>query len=361
MAKRGENIYKRKDGRYEGRYVKGRDANGRTRFGYIYGYQYAEVQRRLLIQKAQLLQNYVEGHSRSISLEHWVCRWLEGEIQNRVKNSSYQTYLNLFRRHIQPVLGGVLLSRVTTEDVRDLLAGLHKRLAPATVRSVLRLLNAALASAVEEGYIQRNPCARITLSAYAAPEQRVLSRREQERLRSACLASGNVAVLLGLYCGLRLGEVCALQWADVDRERKTLTIRRTVQRTTQPGGQARTALNVGTPKTIHSRRTIPVPDFLLKQLAEPADASPWIFGCTGPAEPRTLQRRLASLAEELGMENVHFHTLRHTFATRLMELGVDVKTVSVLLGHSSTRITLDFYAHSLQEQQRIAVDRLAEQ
>jgi len=216
MAKRGENIYKRKDGRYEGRYVKGRDANGRTRFGYIYGYQYAEVQRKLVIQKSKLLQNYVEGHSRSISLEHWICQWLEGEIQNRVKNSSYQTYLNLFRRHIQPVLGDVLLSRITTEDVRDL-------------------------------------------------------------------------------------------------------------------------------------------------LAEPADASPWIFGCNGPAEPRTLQRRLASLAEELGMENVHFHTLRHTFATRLMELGVDVKTVSVLLGHSSTRTTLDFYAHSLQEQQRIAVDRLAEQ
>lgn len=365
MARRGENIYKRKDGRYEGRYVKGRTANGRTRFGYVYGYQYAEVRRVLIARKAQMLQNSTHGQRGGLTLEKWIHHWLDGEVQSRVKRSSYQTYHTLYRRHLQPTLGCMLLDRLTADDIRGMLAQLHqKQLAPSTIRSVLRLLNAAMASAQEEGLIRQNPCRRIRLRADETPEQRVLTPHEQDQLRAACMQSGDAAALLGLYTGLRLGEVCALQWDDVDWEGKTLTIRRTVQRMAQPDGSRRTALSVGTPKTARSRRVVPLPDFLLAQLDSLRQGiqSPWVFGRNGQAaEPRTIQRKLVAAARELGLQNVHFHTLRHTFATRLLELGVDVKTVSVLLGHSSTRTTLDFYAHSLQDQQRLAVDRLAGQ
>lgn len=363
MAKHGENIYKRKDGRYEGRYVKGRTAEGRTLFGYVYGYQYAAVRNALLTKKAQQLNNRGSSAQRGMTLDCWMRRWLDGEMQTRIKRSSYQAYRNLYRRHIQPALGELALEGVKADDVRSMLEQLNsKQLAPSTVRGVLRLLSSALNSAQEEGYIRQNPCRRIRLQPDDRAEQRVLSSREQEQLRTACASGGNVAALLGLYTGLRLGEVCALQWADVDWERKTITVRRTVQRMAQPHGGAKTALSVGTPKTARSRRVIPVPDFLLGQLRALLDgcASPWVFGRGAQAaEPRTMQRRLSQTAQRLGMADVHFHTLRHTFATRLMELGVDVKTVSVLLGHSSTRTTLDFYAHSLMEQQRRAVDRLA--
>lgn len=359
MAKRGENIYKRKDGRYEGRYVKGRSENGHTQFGYIYGYQYAEVRNKLLIKKAELLQN--SGTGQRMTLEAWMANWLEGEVQSRVKRSSYLTYTNLWRRHVRPALGGMLLDRISADEIRGMLAGLNAAgLSPATQRGALRLVRSALTSAQEEGHIRHNPCSRIRLCTPESAEQRVLNTREQERLRTACTAPGHTATLLGLYTGLRLGEVCALQWADVDWERKTITVRRTVQRMKQANG-AGTALSIGSPKTARSRRVIPVPDFLLGHLqAMRADsAGPWIFAQGRAAEPRTVQRRLLALTKQLGMEDVHFHTLRHTFATRLVEMGVDVKTVSVLLGHSSTRTTLDFYTHSHLEQQRMAVNRLA--
>lgn len=357
MARRGENIYKRKDGRYEGRYVKGRTADGRTQFGYIYGYQYADVRNRLTRKKAQLLQN--KGNNNvGFTLENWMERWLDGEVQQRVKRGSYLTYCTLWRRHIQPELGGLLLDRITTDDVRAMLAQLNRKgLAASTRRGVLRLVKAALSDALEEGYISRNPCRRIRMAADERPEQRVLTPQEQTALQAACFAQGNTAAVLGMCTGLRLGEICALQWVDVDWHNRTITVRHTVQRMRQNG---RTTLHMGTPKTARSRRVVPVTQAALDLLKTLKRTGPWVFGQNGRvAEPRTVQRRLCAAARGLGMQGVHFHTLRHTFATRLVELGVDVKTVSVLLGHSSARTTLDLYAHSLLEQQRSAIGRLA--
>lgn len=352
MAKHGENIYKRKDGRYEGRYVIGRAENGRTKFGYIYGYQYSEVRNKLFLKKAQLLKNSGENACR-LSLIQWMQRWLHGEVRSRVKETSYAAYCNLWSRHIAPQMSHLLLDRITADDVRELMAALHeKKLASSTQNAVLRLLKSAMNAAWEEGHVRRNPCLHVRPKQNDHTEQRVLSTAEQNQLTQ----HGNLAALLGLYTGLRLGEVCALQWTDVDWEGRTIAVRRTVQRTVGQNG-----LRVGTPKTAQSRRVIPVPEFLLNMLAQMERQSQWIFGHGDlPAEPRTVQRRLAHTAQALGMQGVHFHTLRHTFATRLMELGVDVKTVSVLLGHSNTRTTLEFYAHSLPEQQRSAVNKLAQ-
>ena len=120
---------------------------------------------------------------------------------------------------------------------------------------------------------------------------------------------------------------------------------------------------IGTPKSTRSRRVLPVPDFILSLMKERLNQSArteYVFSASAhAADPRTIQRRFHRLAGRLGMEGVHFHTLRHSFATRLLELGVDIKTVSALLGHGSARTTLDFYAHSLIEQQRCAVALLA--
>ena len=363
MARRGENIYKRKDGRYEGRYVIGRDARGRTRFGYVYGRQYAEVRHRLIQKKAELADNRGETCTTSTTVERWMLRWLESEMQLKLKPSSYQTYRQHFRKHIQPALGWMNLGQLTADDVRGMLLLLmQKGLKQSTARSVLRLLSAGLEAAVDEGLIRRNPCRKVQLRTQEKTEQRVLSADEQSRLQTAAAAAGQTAVVLGLYTGMRLGEICALQWQDVNWENGTISVRRTVQRIRREGGEAgsKTAITIGTPKSSRSRRVIPLPESLIASLAQLRRQSdgPYLLAGRTAAEPRTVQRRFARLAKALGLSGVHFHTLRHSFATRLMEKGVDVKTVSVLLGHSSAKTTLDFYAHSLMEQQRLAISQL---
>jgi Site-specific recombinase XerD len=286
---------------------------------------------------------------------------MENELLGSVKISSLQTYTNLMKKHILPALGALNLAAVTPGIVRKWIDEMaNSGLASSTVSNAYRLFAAAMKAAWEDGQIQKNPCRKIRVQRTEKEEQRILTHKEQEMVKEYASGARELPALLSLYTGMRLGEVCALKWADVDFEQGTITVKRTVQRILRG---AKTALMIGTPKSLHSRRTIPVPVFLLKQLHEMIadnDEDTFIFGTTAtPAEPRTVQRRFSRFMEKLGIQNVHFHTLRHSFATRLLELGVDIKTVSVLLGHGSAKITLDCYAHSLTDQQFAAMRLLA--
>lgn len=365
MARHGENIYKRKDGRYEGRYVIGKTFGGKTRFGYVYGHQYAEVKKALLLKKAEWVQKPAAiNESCQDSVAEWLFCWMENELLGSVKVSSYQTYVNIVKKHLFPTLGEMKLVSITPGIIHDFVTALEDSgLAYNTVKSVYRLLTAAMRCAFEEGLIQKNPCRRIKIQRVEQEEQRVLTRNEQELVKKSSSDMHEMPTLLSLYTGMRLGEVCALRWSDIDWEKKTITVKRTVQRVAQNRNGKKTLLMVGTPKSLRSCRVIPVPDFVLKQLKtllkSKADSG-FIFGSSAvAAEPRTIQRRFKRFMDKLGIAGVHFHTLRHSFATRLLELGVDVKTVSVLLGHSSAKTTLDYYAHSLIDQQRSAMNLLA--
>lgn len=364
MARRGENIYKRKDGRYEGRYVIGKTERGTTKFGYIYGRRYADVRGKLLQKKAALAKGEDLARARGMKLGRWMEDWLEGDVRGRVKASSYQTYRNQYRRHIAPRLGALDIAAVTAEDVRAFLADMQRAgLAPSTVCGVHRLLRSALRCAVEEGVIRRNPCGKFRPERTETAEQRVLTREEQARLRASSRKAEQLPALLSLYTGLRLGEICALKWTDIDWERGTFAVRRTIQRIACADGATgrKTRLAAGTPKTSRSQRILPIPSFLLEMLREcrARGASEYVFGRRErPADPRTVQRRFQRHARQAGITGVHFHTLRHSFATRLIEIGVDIKTVSALLGHSSAQTTLDIYAHSLLDGKRSAVERL---
>ena len=367
MSRRGENIYKRKDGRYEGRYVIGKTPAGRTRFGYVYARQYAEVRAMLLQRKAERLQADRPSSAYHGTLADWMERWMEDELLDSVKESSWQTYRNLLTRHLLPRLGGYALMQLTPHVVYEFVEELESSgLAESTVRGVYRLLSSAMRYALDEGVIRKNPCRRIHIQHREHGEQRVLNRSEQEKLRQTADDTRDLPALLSLYTGMRLGEICALKWTDIDWEQGTITVRRTVQRIAGKGAESngrRTLLMIGSPKSRRSCRIIPMPEFILTLLRgrlQSCDATEYVFGkALSASDPRTIQRRFTRLAKKLGLSGAHFHTLRHTFATRLIELGVDVKTVSTLLGHSSARTTLDFYAHSLSEQQRAAVALLS--
>ena len=365
MARRGENIYKRQDGRYEGRYVIGKTRNGKTRFGYVYARQFSEV-RGLLLEKKALQQNRkAKCANRHITFARWMEIWMENEVLGSVKPSTYQVYRRHINKHLLPKLGKYDLSELTPIIIHDFVEELEAAgLASCTVKGVYRLLAAAMRFAQEEGQIAQNPCRKIKIQGVQISEQRVLSRREQDRIRTLPEAQKELSALLGLYTGMRLGEVCALRWSDIDWEKRTITVRRTAQRVARmkPEDGGRTMLMVSSPKSVRSQRILPVPAFLLERLQEwMADAaSEYVFGVSNrAADPRTLQRRFQRMMNRLGIVGAHFHTLRHSFATRLLELGVDVKTVSVLLGHSSAKTTLDFYAHSMLDQQRSAMELLA--
>lgn len=259
-----------------------------------------------------------------VLLRDWLQRWLENELLGSVKESSYQTYLCQINVRLLPALGYLPLSEVT----------------PAVVHGIVTQMEAA--------------------------EQRALSRSEQERLRSAATQQNDLPALLSLYSGMRLGEVCALKWSDIDWEKKTVTVRRTAQRTASVENRdgKRTLLIIGSPKSRRSHRMLPIPEFvltLLKSAFQTADAGDaFIFGkANRAAEPRTVQQRFQRLMKALGLSGVHFHTLRHSFATRLMELGIDIQTISALLGHQSAKTTLDFYGRSLSERQRYAASLIA--
>lgn len=359
MARRGENIYKRKDGRYEGRYVIGRSENGRTRFGYVYGRQYSAVREELIRKKSEQIKLVGRSSEHSILLRECMNRWM-AELRGTVKQSSYRTYLNLAEKHVLPELGQMVLTQISSAMLLDFSERLiAKGLSVSTVKSICRLISACLRYAQEEGYIMKNPCRRLKLTAEHADNQRVLSSNEYEKVRELALESSELPVLLAMYTGMRLGEISALKWGDIDWEKNTVRVCRAAQRISKIGSG--TVLMIDSPKSSKSRRVLPVPAFIIALLLKQRDTaqSEYMFGtATKPAEPRTIQRRFKALLKRASIDGVHFHTLRHSFATRLIELGIDIKTVSSLLGHSSAKTTLDFYAHSSMDVQRSAVERL---
>lgn len=364
MARHGENIYKRKDGRYEGRYVIGKNSCGRTRFGYVYGYQYAIVKKVLLQKK---LENVSENTSfRKITFADWVSEWLENEILGSVKASTYQAYTTIIEKHLLPTLGKMDLNSITPSVINDFVSALeNSERAYNTMKNIYRLLSSIMRCAFEEGLIVKNPCRKIKIRCTENSKQRVLSRDEQDMVKCAALHTNNLSTLLSMYTGLRLGEVCGLKWSDIDWQKRTITVYRTVQRVSQNATDShspKTTLMIGTPKSLHSHRVVPVPTFLLTLLKKHFKSKRehyYVFSDSPiVVDPRTVQRQFKRLMEQTGVKSVHFHTLRHTLATRLLELGIDVKTVSDLLGHKSAKTTLDYYAHSLIDQQRRAIEIL---
>lgn len=366
MARKGENIYLRKDGRWEGRYIKGRNQNGKAVFGSIYGKQYCDVKKRLIIIKSELYREKdLAPQKNERTFYDWGEYWLEKIIKPHIKAGTYTGYRRNLERHIYPFLMNILVTDITSEDIQAMVNALQTSLAPATLHGVCRLLKSILNSAYEKGIIAHNPFQNIRLPRMNRKNPRVLTYQEQEKLEQQVLKSGEVEYLLCLYTGLRVGELCALKWEDIDVENAILHVRHSAQRIPVCGEKNKTVLILGTPKSEASLRDIPIPYFISKVLEqkrkeESASENEFVFSGRNNKcrDPRTMQQRITSICNGLDIAGVHMHTLRHTFATRCLEKNIGYEVLCEFLGHSSPKVTLSHYAHCTLETKRENIERL---
>ena len=285
-----------------------------------------------------------------ITVKEWVERYLK-TCALSVRDSTLSVYRGYCLRFILPAFGDEPLNSITPEGAAAFIASLRGRgLSERTIGNIFQQLRRLTRRAVDEGVLRTDPCRNIRLKPAVCDQQRAFTAAEMKTLASA-LRDEDLAVRTAMFTGMRLGEVCALRKEDIDSKDCVIHVQRTAQRLRNKEGA--TALTVGETKTDHSRRPIPLPKALAERLS--AQKGEYVFGGSRPMEPRTLQRRFQKILARAGLGKAHFHTLRHSFATALIEQGTDIKTVSSLLGHSSVRTTMDIYVHTSLDARRKAV------
>ncbi len=367
MSRRGENIFKRRDGRWEARYIKGHDESGKARYGFCYGRTYTEAKGKMIAMRAQSDLTEARKPSRDERLFSCYCDLWLSQHRSAVKPATYAKYATILERHIKPQLGACRPAAISTEVVERFKTELltERALSVKTTRDILMVLKMVVAFTKKQlpGAFSE---LEITYPREQKREMRVLSTEEQARLVSYLTTEMDLCkfgTYLALATGLRIGELCALRWKDISIRNRSITVSAAMQRLKNfdDAVQAKTVIYFGTPKSDLSARTIPLTDqatALCKQFKpDRADA----FVLTGTAdymEPRVLQYRFKRYMEDCGLENVHFHTLRHTFATRCVEVGFEIKSLSEVLGHANTSITLNRYVHSSMELKRSNMSKL---
>lgn len=448
MGRHGENIRKRNDGRWEGRYKFFDEGKGRYIYRSVYGRAYEEAKAKLSkaklenycqeeltqLQQGETLQQPQEMRQFQQLQEGWLPQqlpqaqhqpqqlqegfgvfkknelsgetplfsqaaegWLR-EIMGKRKHSTYVKYDTVYRTHLAGAIGSCQLSTADVQEMGEKIFDhlLAEGLSDSLQKSICCIANQILDFANRKysagiPLLERPP---VKIKRKAA---KVLSKKEQARLfsfiyhgvdkqswldqgrgpkqgrgagkgygrdqgqetgESQRLDKFKIAVLLCLYTGLRLGELCALKWSDLDFDSMCLAINRTVQRIAVQGHKTRTVLLETDPKSESSKRIIPLNAEMTGLLIQLKGGKPYIFGEEKPLDPRTMQYQFKRILKEAGVDGRNFHVLRHTFATNCVENRMDVKALSEILGHSDVKITLNRYVHPTMDSKREQMETL---
>lgn len=290
--------------------------------------------------------------------------WKE-EKRQFVKKSTFAAYSLIVETHLQPAFGN--LTAVTEKDVQDfVLHKLNGGLSQKTIKDMLIVLRMILKFGAKKNYCVYAPIDVIFPTDRERQELEVLSIANQKKIMRFVednFTFRNLGIFICLSTGIRIGEICALTWSDIDTDNGVIHIRKTIQRIyIRENGIKHTELMIDTPKTATSIRDIPMTKDLLsvlKPLRKVVKDSFFVLtNDSMPTEPRTYRNYYKKLLVKLDIPPIKFHGLRHSFATRCIESHCDYKTVSVILGHSNISTTLNLYVHPNYEQKKKCIDKM---
>lgn len=367
MSRTGENIYKRKDGRWEGRYIRER-VDGKAKYGTVYGKSYREVKEKLDIVKEEVKKGEIYTAKKG-KMEDIGYQWLS-EIAVSLKKSSVNKYEDLLRCYILPEFGECGLSEISNRRLMEFANALLQNggskgqgLAAATVAEILSAMNSIRIYAMKKDYAVSFSTECVSLKKEQG-DIRVFSLEEEERLLSYLMENMNpraLGILICLFTGIRIGELCAMRWDDINLLEKKMHVTKTMQRLRVDAEESKTEVRIFEPKSACSVRTIPLPDSIMELLEK--YYIPGAFLLTGKGErfvePRTMQNQFKKVIASCGIQDANFHATRHTFATRCIELGFDVKSLSEILGHASVSITMNRYVHPSMALKRENMNRFS--
>ncbi|MGI6225743.1 MAG: site-specific integrase [Peptococcales bacterium] len=387
----------KKTGLWEAQINLGKDPlTGKPKRVSIYGKSQAECKEKL-IEALGAVQNQTFVEPNKITLSDWLDTWLKEYKQGNVRQTTYSSYEYIIRIHIKPGLGVTYLKDLRPEQVQKLYnkktaSGLSAR----TVRYIHTVLHEALEQAIKNSLVVRNVTEATVLPKQAKKEMRVLTPEEQKKFLEVCNEDKmGIIFKLDLATGLRRGELLGLRWKDVDLKQGVIHVRQAISRVKtnydENSKESKTSIICQNPKTAKGIRTIPLMENMiteLKRYKEQQRAERRELGLSEiydglvftaytvtkeinpetneevkiveakPIDPRNLNRSFYELIKKAKIKKANLHCLRHTFATRCLEQGIDAKIVQELLGHSSIALTLDLYTHVMPETKKDAINKL---
>lgn len=287
--------------------------------------------------------------------------WLNNKTD--IKIQSKLTYERIINKYLINSVGNININKLKYENIENLFSNL-KDISISTKKILLYIVKSSIKYAYSNKY-----CNYINLSniKFKMPNKTifVLSKEEQNRLENVLKNKINIrklSILLCLYTGVRLGEVCGLKWKDIDFSNKSLNVNKTIERIKNDDGNSKTKLIISTPKSETSNRIVPIPDFLVELLKQfKKNDNYYILSNSNKLyDPRLLESFYKRILTKVGIKQNKFHTLRHSFSTRCIESKMDIKTLSEILGHSQVETTLKLYVHPSYDLKKSSIEHLVE-
>lgn len=371
MVERKKKKGERADGRIQARVNIGRDVNGRIKYKYFYGKTIKEAN-----QKADEYKNELANYGKALVstknlLSDWIYKHLFINVKPTVSASTFDRYMVMYNNHIlNSSIGNSQIKEVEPLQLQEYFNS-KKEYSRSYLKTLKNILNGAFESAIANNHIRINPVSSVklpTLESKRTSVEILTPTQQKAYMGSLERYTHGIIFLLGLYTGMRIGELCALKWSNIDMDNCVIHVIESIKyiKNYNDDGTSSNMMVTKTPKTSKGTRDIPIPNTIVEKLIAYRKTSyksddDLVF-CTKTGKPLLhfyVSKTHKAICKKAGIDEVTIHALRHTFATRCIENGIDVKTVSELLGHADVSITLSVYLHSTPETKKAAIDKLA--